>query len=194
MCVVLIVRQQEGPWRWKHARYLDGPDQSQSGWCENTHRTQRHTHQRSSRLHASMIMLRNGEKKESTMCVVLIDLQEEGPWRQKHAQYLDGLEQLQSRLCENTHLTQLCTHQRFLRLHASMIMLRNGEKEESTMCVVLIDLQEEGPWRKKHEQYLDGPEESQIRFCKHTNHTQCSTHQRSPSLHASMMMLSDGEK
>ena len=53
----------------------------------------------------------------------------------------------------------------------TMIMLRNGEKKESTMSVVLIDLQEEVPWRQKHEQYLDGPEESQIRFCKHTNNT-----------------------
>ena len=66
-----------------------------------------------------MIMLPNGEKEELTMCVVLIVHQQEGPWRWKHARYLDGLEQLQSWLCENTYLTQLCTHQRFIRLHAS---------------------------------------------------------------------------
>ena len=41
MCVVFIGRQQERPWRWKHARYIDDPEQSQSGWCENTYRTQR---------------------------------------------------------------------------------------------------------------------------------------------------------
>ena len=173
-----------------------------------------------------MIMLRNGEKKESTMCVVLIDLQEEVPWRQKHEQYLDGPEESQIRFCKhtnhtqcrtnqrsprlhasmmvpdqsqsgwckNTHRTQRHTHQRSSRLHASMIMLRNGEKEEPTMCVVLIGLQEEGPWRRKHEQYLDDPEQLQSQFCKHTNHTQCRTHQRSPRLHASMIMLRNGEK
>ena len=60
MCVVLIGHQQEG------------------------HPTQRRTHQRSRRLHTSMIILRNDEKEASKMCVVLI------------AQYLDGPEQLKS--------------------------------------------------------------------------------------------------
>ena len=45
MCVVFI------------AQYLDGPEQSQSRLCENTHRTQLRTHQCSPRLQASMIML-----------------------------------------------------------------------------------------------------------------------------------------
>ena len=124
MCVVFI------------ARYLDSPEQSQSRWCENTHRTQRHTHQRSPRLQASMIMLHNGEKEELTICVVLIGRQEEG------------------------HRTQRRIHQLSPHLHAPMIMLPNDEKETSTMCVVLIGRQQEGPWRSKHAQYLDGPEQS----------------------------------
>ena len=45
MCVVLIGRQKEGLWHWKHARYKDAPEQSQSQWCNITHRTQRRTHQ-----------------------------------------------------------------------------------------------------------------------------------------------------
>ena len=70
-CVVLIDSQQEG------------------------HPTQRRTHQRYPRLHASMIMLPDGKKKALTMCVVFIGRQEEGPCRQKHKQYLDVPEQLQ---------------------------------------------------------------------------------------------------
>ena len=160
MCVVLIGRQQEG------------------------HPTQRQTPQRYPRLNASMIMLPDGEKKALTMCVVLISRQEEGPCRRKHKQYLDVPEQLQSWLCKNTHCTQRCTHQRSSRLHASMIMLRDGEKEESTMCVVLIVRQQEGPWRWKHARYLDGLEQLQSRLCENTHLTQLCTHQRFPRLHA----------
>ena len=69
------------------------------------------------------------------MCVVLIGSQEEG------------------------HCTQLCTHQRSPCLQASIIMLPDGEKEASTICVVLIGYQQEGPWRQKHAQYLYGPEQ-----------------------------------
>ena len=84
MCAVLVGCQKEVPWRCKHARYLDNPEQLQSWLCEHTHRTQRRTHKHSPRLQASMIMLRDVEKEALKMCVVLI------------AQYLDGLEQLQS--------------------------------------------------------------------------------------------------
>ena len=93
MCVVLVGRQEEG--------YL----------------TQRRTHQCSPRLHFSTIMLRDGEKEVSTRCVVLVSRQQEGTWRRKHAQYLDGPEQSQSRCCEHTHRTQLFTHQRSPRRH-----------------------------------------------------------------------------
>ena len=132
MCVVLIGRQQEGPCRWKHARYLDVLEQLQGSLCENTHCTKCRNNQHSPRLQASMIMLHNGEKEALAMCVVLVGRQEEG------------------------HRTQRRTHQCSPRLHASMIMLPNGEKEELTMCVVLVGRQKVGPWRRKHARYLDG--------------------------------------
>ena len=65
-------------------------------------------------VNASMIMLPDGKKEESKMCVVLIGRQQE------------------------VHPTQRRTHQLSPRLQASMIMLPNVEKEESKMCVVLI--------------------------------------------------------
>ena len=110
MCVVLIVSCQEGPWRQKHAQYLDGPEQSQSQWCENTPHTEHHTHQCSLSLQASMLVLPNGEKEASTMCVVLVGCQEEGSWRQQRAQYLDGPEQSQSWWCGYIHRTERLTH------------------------------------------------------------------------------------
>ena len=158
MCVVFI------------ERYLDGPDQSQSQLYKNTHRTQRRTHQRSPRLQALMIMLPDGEKEESKMCVVFIGRQ------------------------EDLYRTQRCNNQRSPRVQASIIMLPDGEKEVSTMCVVLIVSQQDGPWRRKYAQYLDGPEQSKRWLCKHTCHTQCRTHQCSPCLQASIIMFPDGEK
>ena len=77
MCLVLIGSQQEVPWRQKHAQYLDGPEQSQSVWCDNTPCTQRHTRQKSPIIQASMIMLPDGEKEASKMCIVLIGCQQE---------------------------------------------------------------------------------------------------------------------
>ena len=62
-----------------------------------------------------MIMLRDDEKEALKMCVVLIE------------QYLDGLEQLQSWLCDNTHFSQPRNNQFSPRLQASMIMLPDGE-------------------------------------------------------------------
>ena len=153
ICVVLI------------ARYIDGPEQSKSRWYENTHHTKRRTHQRSPRLHSSMIILPNSEKEASTMCVVLIGHQQEG------------------------HRTQHRTHQRSSRLQASMIMLPDGEKEASTTCVVFIGCQQEGPWRRKHAEYLDIPEQSQSRWYENYHNTQRRTHQSSPRLQAAIIML-----
>ena len=158
MCVVLIGCQQEVPWRWKHAQYLDGPEQLQSWLCENTHRTKRRNHQRSPRMHASMIMLPDGEKEVSTVSVALIGCHQEGPWRWKYARCLDGPEQLQSWLCKKTHRTQCLTHQRSPHLHGSITMCPDDEKDASTMCVLFVGCHQEGPWRRKHAQYLDGPE------------------------------------
>ena len=115
MCVVLVGCQQEVPWRWKHVRYIDEPEQLQSWLCEHNHCTQGRTHQRYPRLHVSMIMLRDDEKEALKMCVVLI------------AKYLDGLEQLQSWLCDNTHRAQPRNNQCSPHLKASMIILPDGE-------------------------------------------------------------------
>ena len=98
-----------------HCAISDVLENLQSYFYENTHCTQRRTHKRSPRLHVSMIMLRDDEKEALKMCVVLI------------AQYLDGLEQLQSWLCENTHRAQPRNNQCSPRLQASMIMLPDGE-------------------------------------------------------------------
>ena len=103
------------------------------------------------------------------MCVVLVGCQEEG------------------------NCTQRRTHQLYPRLHASMILLHDGQKEESTMCVVLVGRQQEGPLRRKHAKYLDGLEQSQSWWCKHTHSTQVCTHQRSPRRQASIIMFPNGE-
>ena len=107
MCVVLIIR------------CIDGPEQSQSWWCKNTHRTQCHTHHLSKRLQASNIILPDGEKQASTICVVLI------------ARYLDSPEESQFWWCEKTHHNQHHTHQHSPRLQASIIMLPDGEQDPS---------------------------------------------------------------
>ena len=63
MCVLLVGFKQIVPWCQKHARYLNGLEQSQSWWCKNTHRTQCSTHQWSPRLKVLMIMLPDGDNE-----------------------------------------------------------------------------------------------------------------------------------